>query len=207
MQHETASLPQSVQQETPVADEARALQHIIAELSPLAPRTQRRLIDTVCTFLGIATPTSDVAPEANTPRPVVSSRSTSFQFSQDADELSVKEFLLEKSPMTDVERVACLAYYLAHFRATPHIKTKDITALNTEAAQRRFSNTAVAVDNATKAGYLVPSIKGCKQLSAAGERFVIALPDRNSAREIMERSRPSRGGRSTRKALAASDRE
>jgi hypothetical protein len=86
-----------------------------------------------------------------------------------------------------------LAYYLARYRSTPHVKTKDITALNRESAHRPFSNTAVAVDNATKTGYLVPSIKGSKQISAYGERFVEALPDREAAKEIMDRARSGRG--------------
>lgn len=109
--------------------------------------------------------------------------------------MTAKQFMHDKAPNTDVERVACLAYYLSHYRASPHFKTKDITALNTEAAQRRFSNTAFAVENATKTGYLVPSIKGCKQLSAAGERFVEALPDRVAARDAMDRAKPLRGGK------------
>jgi hypothetical protein len=107
--------------------------------------------------------------------------------------------MFDKSPRTDVERVACLAYYLAHYRGAPHFKTKDITALNTESAHKPFSNTAVAVDNAAKMGYLVPSVKGAKQISASGERFVEALPDREAAREIFEQSRPKRGGGSARK--------
>jgi|SRR3569832_156623 len=180
------------------SDEATALQHIISELSPLAPGSQKRLIDTVCTFLGIATNSVDTGTSSAPLKPLVEKRTVPFQFTEQDDEPSVKQFLLDKSPTTDVERVACLAYYLAHYRATPHVKTKDITALNTEAAQRRFSNTAVAVDNATKAGYLVPSIKGHKQLSAFGERFVAALPDRDTAREIMERARQPRSRSSKR---------
>jgi hypothetical protein len=208
MDEQTTPVSSAPQYGTSVPDEAAALQHIIAELSPLAPGSQRRLIDTVCTFLGLGAPVLEANPAAAPPRLAVGQRTTPFRFSQDdEEEPSLKQFLLEKSPTTDVERVACLAFYLAHYRATPHIKTKDITALNTEAAQRKFSNTAVAVDNAAKTGYLVPSIKGCKQLSAAGERFVVALPDREAAREIMDRARPSRGGRSSKKATAGNDRE
>jgi len=43
-----------------------------------------------------------------------------------------KRFFLEKQPRTDVERVACLAYYLTHYRDTPHFKTIDLSKLNTE---------------------------------------------------------------------------
>ena len=113
---------------------------------------------------------------------------TPGSFSEDRS-ISPKEFMLEKQPRTDVERVACLAYYLTHYKATPHFKTLDISKMNTEAAQPKFSNAAKAVDNATKMGYLVPATKGNKQISAAGEQFVQALPDRDAAKEVMTKSR------------------
>jgi hypothetical protein len=204
MEEQNVAVHAGTRLDTSVPNEAAALQRIIAELSPLATDSQRRLIDTVCTFLGITSPRSETGPLTNVRRAPIEQRTAPFQFSEE-EEPSVKDFLLEKAPTTDVERVACLAYYLTHCRATPHFKTKDITELNTEAAQRRFSNTAVAVDNATKTGYLVPSIKGSKQLSAVGERFVAALPDREAAKEIMSRARPSRGGRSARRAKTTTE--
>jgi hypothetical protein len=119
------------------------------------------------------------------PAPIAPSYGTKFQFTEEAEAPTSKAFMLNKSPKTDVERVACLAYYLAHYRDTPHIKTRDISALNTESAHRKFSNPAQAVDNATKLGYLVPSVKGSKQLSATGEQFVEALPDREAAKDVL----------------------
>jgi hypothetical protein len=91
-----------------------------------------------------------------------------------------------------VEKVACLAYYLTHYRDTPHFKTLDISKLNTEAALIKLSNPAVSVDNATKMRYLVPATKGNKQLSAIGEQFVLALPDRERAKDVMSQARPRR---------------
>ena len=102
---------------------------------------------------------------------------------------SAKDFLLHKQPQTDIERVACLAYYLAHYSDTPTFKTIDISKLNTEAAQPKFSNTAYAVNNAVKAQIIVPHTKGARQLSALGERFVQALPDRDAARGILTSGR------------------
>jgi hypothetical protein len=100
--------------------------------------------------------------------------------------MSAKEFLLEKQPKTDVERIACLAYYLTHYRGSPHFKTTDLSMLNTEAAQPKFANTTYSSNNAVKMGYLVPSTKGQRQLSAIGERFVRALPDREAAKAAIE---------------------
>lgn len=173
----------------PFASEQLALNRMISELRPLTPDGRQRLIDLVCTFFGL----NNRQPEPVSP-PRERQRTVDFKFS-DTETPTAKRFLQDKAPGTDVERVACLGYYLTHFRNTPHFKTKDITDLNTEAAQRRFSNTADSVDNATRAGYLVPSIKGCKQLSAHGEEFVDRLPDRDAAREAMSRVRPSRSVR------------
>jgi hypothetical protein len=120
-----------------------------------------------------------------------SNYSSDSAFSEDRS-MSPKTFLTQKKPQTDVERIACLAYYLTHYMNMPHFKTIDLSKLNTEAAQPKFSNAAMAVDNATKAGYLVPATKGNKQLSVAGEHFVQALPDREAARAAMKAVKPRR---------------
>jgi len=65
----------------------------------------------------------------------------------------------------------------------------------------------MAVDNATKTGYLVPSIKGSKQISAYGERFVEALPDREAAKQIMDRARAGRGSKAARKTAVNAEAE
>lgn len=189
-----------------ILGEAEVLQRVIAEFSKLSPTARVRLFSTVSTFFGISTETMGRAEATQQTAPAPLRHPMQFQFSE-LDDISPKQFLHEKSPSTDVERVACLAYYLAKYRATPHFKTNDITSLNTEAAQRRFSNTAVAVDNATKSGYLVPSVKGCKQLSAAGEHFVDALPDREAAKSVMARNRPSKSGRLSKRGRSSTKKE
>jgi thymidine phosphorylase len=109
--------------------------------------------------------------------------------------MSPKEFLFQKQPKTDVERIAALAYYLTHYRDMSQFKTLDLTKLNTEAAQPKFSNAASSANNAVKQNYLVPTTKGQRQLSAAGERFVAALPDREAARAAMNVGAPRRRAR------------
>ncbi len=164
-------------------EDFEALSSILGILKELDSDTQKRVLRSVQTFLGIE------------PEPIrsasfnISSTPSEDNFSRDRS-LSPKEFLRDKKPMLDVERVICLAYYLTHFRDTPHFKTIDISTLNTEAAQPKFSNTAVAVDNARKAGYLVPATKGNKQISSIGERFVELLPDRDAARDSVRTARP-----------------
>jgi hypothetical protein len=167
-------------------DDVEALSTIVGVLKQLDPMAQARVLRSVETFLGVS-PALTAAQDADLPP----SRVPGQEFSRDR-RVSPKEFVLDKQPTTDVERVACLAYYLTHYRDTPHFKTIDISALNTEAAQPKFSNASVAVDNARSLGYLAVATGGNKQLGAAGERFVELLPDRDAAREAMQRFRPKR---------------
>lgn len=162
--------------------DAKALTAIIDVLQQLEPEVQLRVLQSVHAFLGLNSSIREV--ENVAPDSVQG-------FSRDRT-LSPKEFLHDKKPATDLERVACLAYYLAHYRGTPHFKTLDISAMNTEAAQPKFSNASVSVDNARQAGLLVPATKGNKQISAAGEKFVELLPDREAAREALRTYRPRR---------------
>ena len=109
-----------------------------------------------------------------------------------ARELTAKDFLHEKQPKTDIERVACLAYYLAHYRDMRQFKTIDISKLNTEAAQVKLSNASTTISNATQFGFLVAAARGTKQISANGEKYVEALPDQTATKEVRSRMRPTR---------------
>jgi len=177
--------------------EIDALGKILQILEALDERARNRILNTVDTFFGRR--------GASDPGELVSGVSTSkvdegkpyseVQFSKQTPP-SPKAFLLEKQPQTDVERVACLAFYLAHFRDMPHFKTVDISKLNSEAAQLKLSNTAYAVSNAKTAGYITGATKGSAQISAAGERFVLALPDRERAKSDMAAATFGRRGKS-----------
>lgn len=102
-----------------------------------------------------------------------------------------------------MERITCLAYYLTHYRETPHFKTLDLSKLNTEAAQLKFSNAAFASDNAVRAGLLVPAGKGAKQISALGELYVQALPDRAAAKDAVAHMKPRRKNKKSARANAS----
>jgi hypothetical protein len=179
--------------------ELNALQTVIGALHPLDDEARRRIFESVATFLRIqSAPSRASAAHSTAPIAPTYSQTSNTRFSEDTS-MSPKEFLLEKEPRTDVERIACLAYYLTHYRATPHFKTLDLSMLNTEAAQPKFANTAYSSNNAVKMGYLVPSTKGQRQVSAIGERFVRALPDREAAKAVLDslrrrpRAKKSRG--------------
>lgn len=160
-------------------------QEIVSKLTLLSAEDQRRTISAVITLLGLdirigkSERNHDVFININ-------EKNDSPGF-VDREQVSPKEFLLEKEPKTDIERAACLAYYLTHYRDTPHFKTVDISTLNIEAAQPKFANAAQTVKNSIKAGLIVPSIKGKRQLSAFGEQFVQKMPDREAMKEVTNR--------------------
>jgi hypothetical protein len=99
---------------------------------------------------------------------------------------SAKQFMAQKKPKTDAERITCLAYYLTHYRKIEKFKTKELTDLNKEAAGAPFSNAAVAVSNAARDSYFAPAGGGLKQITTRGEAVVEALPDREKVKAALE---------------------
>jgi hypothetical protein len=174
-------------------NEVELLTSIVSQLSKVDAEIRERIIQSVAAFFATTLRGAGSAARHQSGS-VALTLPPAATFSEDRS-ISPKQFMLEKQPRTDVEKVACLAYYLTHYRNTAHFKTLDISKLNTEAAQVKFSNAAVAVDNAVKTNYLVPATKGNKQVSALGEQFVQALPDREKAKAIMASARPRRKAR------------
>ena len=164
-----------------------AIQQMIDAMLEFDKDTRIRMLRTVATFFGIEFLSQSAAKTSI----VDTSRDTTPPFSS-REELSPKDFLIQKKPRTDVERVACLAFYLLHYRNIPHFRTTEISKLNTEAAQIKFSNASNAINNATQSGFLVAASKGTKQLSAPGEQFVDHLPDYATARKVMSELKPRR---------------
>ena len=154
---------------------------IIQNLLPLDPYGRLRVYRTVGTFFGFEASFPKVDQKVDNRTSANISREPKFS---SAEEPTPKEFLLQKQPKTNVERVACLAYYLDKYRNIKEFKTIDISKLNTEAAQTKLPNASYAVNDAVKTGYLVPAEKGMRQLSANGELYVKALPDRNAAKKF-----------------------
>jgi hypothetical protein len=181
------------------SDMAGVLAKVIADLRDLSSEEQQKLLETVATFFGLRAPMHGPSQVKGITTAIPASAPAGGGFSE-ARDISPKEFIMQKQPRTDVERVACLAFYLTHYRNTPHFKTIDISKLNTEAAQSKMSNAHVAVNNATQTGYLVPAVRGTKQISAAGEVFVQALPDREAARAAMGKVKPRKKPRKSAKA-------
>jgi hypothetical protein len=106
---------------------------------------------------------------------------------------TAKQFLKVKMPKTDVQRIACLAYYLTQAKSQSHFKTLDLTKLNTEAGGTPFSNASLAVGNATSLSKFLGSVgQGKKQITALGEDVVAALPDQEAVKAVLAAQRKPR---------------
>jgi hypothetical protein len=192
-------IPVSAASEEDYSADLTALGTVVAAMQRLDPLARQRLLTTVAAFFNLSMGRGNPPVTTNTRglSDRTNAQSDDATFSEDRS-LSPKEFLLQKKPLTDIERVACLAYYLTHYRDTPQFKTLELSQLNTEAAQVKFSNAAKGVDNATRAGLLIATTKGNKQISANGELYVQALPDRQAAREAVAHVRPRRKSKKVR---------
>ena len=163
---------------------------VVKKLLPLDQYGRLRVYRTLGTLFDLEESYPKVVGNVDNRIPANPSREPQFSSSEKP---TPKEFLIEKRPNTNVERVACLAYYLAHYRGIREFKTIDINKLNTEAAQPKLTNPSFTVNDAVKTGYLTTAAKGMRQLSADGEQYVAALPDRAAAKKAKPRtSRRSR---------------
>jgi restriction endonuclease Mrr len=169
--------------ETGNAEEIKILAEVLSLLNHLDAAARERLLHTASAYFGVS--------RSRDRGPQMVELGSATSFSEDRS-MSAKDFVMQKQPRTDVERVACLAFYLTHYREVRFFKTLDISKLNTDAAQVKFANAAYAVANAEKAGLLAPAQRGQKQLSAVGEQFVMALPDREAAKAALANLRKRR---------------
>lgn len=99
---------------------------------------------------------------------------------------TAKEWMIQKKPNSDVERVTCLGVYLTRFGGEEIFNTKQLTAINRDAKQPPVGNPSQAVDNATKLQYLAIAGSGKKQVTPRGEALVDALPDREAVKRVLQ---------------------
>ncbi len=155
-------------------DTLEAIKVVVNALEGLDEAQQKLAVNTVSEMLGLA-------PSLNTKH-----RGSNKGDELDPD-LSPKQFMRLKRPETDVQKIACLAYYLTKYREQPHFKTLDLSKLNTEAAGQKLANAAAAVKNsANQNGFLAQAGGGKKQITAFGEDVVEALPDQSAVKSLMD---------------------
>lgn len=165
----------------PGQNELEAMQKAFGALEPLSPDERHRAVQWLLGALGI----KGAGSEEGAPAEGNGAGSAGSGLGQGKTP-TPREFIAQKKPGSAVDRIACLAYYLTKYRKTKTFKTKQLTALNTEAAARKFANTSRDVSNADRQnGYLVAAGAGSKQLTVRGEALVEALPDREAAKAAL----------------------
>jgi hypothetical protein len=175
---------------------------IIKALTPMTPehrvRALRWVLDDLKIELG---PSSDSPDQMGTQKtPPASGVTPPAAAAAAAGGPTPKQFMDAKQPDSDIERVICLAYFLTHHRQVSAFKTKELSALNTEARGRAFSNISMASTNAVRQNnFLAPAGQGKKRITDRGEAVVEALPDREKVKAALS-TRKVRRKRARRKA-------
>ncbi len=179
--------------------ELKAMQTSYEVLRPLAEKARRRALSWLIETLGL----TDLAPAGSNPNRPNGTPVSGEPADAEEQTMSARDFMSQKKPGSQVERIACLAYYLTHHRDTAHFKASDITSLNLEAAGQRFGNLPRDLDNADRqSGYVVSAGQGAKQMTARGDAVVEALPDREAVKAALQehpyrQKRPTGGKKSS----------
>jgi hypothetical protein len=161
--------------------EVDAMRDALTALESLQPAEQRRTLNWLAEKLGVGAVAASAAGANMQDAPGGGGPGAPPVTGQ-----TPKTFMTAKKPKTVQERIACLAYYLTHNRNVAKFKTKDLTSLNSDAAQPKISNPAFFVRNAANAQFLALAGGGSKQITARGEALVVALPDREAVKKALE---------------------
>ena len=98
---------------------------VIQALADLSPEERERVLDSASALYGIAAKTS-----AREPRQEPASRDEQQSHHREGDRpgkrLSIVEFLNEKQPATNAQRIACFAYYREHVEGRPQFARRDL---------------------------------------------------------------------------------
>jgi hypothetical protein len=178
--------------------EVEALGTILAALAELDGPQRTWVLASVAAKLEIAIPNLAGAPRPAGANALLAGSGAAIP-GHPGTNAHAKAFLRAKNPTNTVQRVACLAYYLTHYRATPEFKTRDISKMNSDAAGTSIGNPSQAVANATKQSkYLAAAGRGKKQLTGFGEEVVNALPNIEAV-AALEKAEPARKRRKARR--------
>jgi len=193
-----------------VLSEFEAMKTVYTTLGSLQPSARQRVMQWLVGALGMADelPATSVTPEIslNGSGPVPQETPT-VQDTIPTTDVSPKAFMALKDPQKTVERMSCLAYYLTHYRNTPHFSNADIEKLNREAAGPSI-NAYRDLDSTSRSGYLASAENRKRQITSRGDELVNALPDREAVKALYAKRGPQRKRRaSTKKREANGDSE
>jgi hypothetical protein len=177
-------------------NELTALAATLNALEPLGDEARRFVLRTAIDRLDVRD--VSVASQTNSQDPFAKAKTGSNGVEA---EKSPKEFLRAKKATSELQRLVCLASYLTDARKQLHFTTKDLTALNIEAAGGKLSNASATIRNGTsQSGFFASAGKGgLKQLTPLGEDVAKALPDQDRMKAVVEEHRVSKRKKRKRK--------
>lgn len=175
---------------TPAPDDLEALKTIVEALRPFSKEDQDRIIRWVREKFGLATaPTSTREPQ--------SISSPSGTVTEQSRALDIKTFINEKSPQSDNQFAAAVAYYY-QFEAPTAQQKSAITSAELQdstrlAGRNRLGDPNKTLRNAMSQGYLDQSGRGAFTLSTVGENLVaMALPQSDGKVKIVKQKRTAK---------------
>lgn len=149
----------------------RAVQAIMEVLDPLDPLSREAALKMAMVGLSFDVPVATTGAVATTGTAAGAS--------------DAHAFMAAKNPLSDVERVACLAYYLARYENRKTFRNRDLVRVNLAAGGPPI-NMRMAAQNAMRQnGYLASAAGVARQITTRGERFVEALPDRDAVKRAL----------------------
>jgi hypothetical protein len=161
-----------------VDDDIKAITTLISVLKPLDPQARIHILDFVFKRLGIAVP-AEATPSSQlvTPPPHVVLPPPASPPVMQPSVVDIRTFAKEKMPKTVNEKVAVLAYYLAHLAPVSerrdYLVADDIQSYFIQADfQLPTSPERITLSNAKNAGYLNASERGQYTLNAVGHNLV-----------------------------------
>lgn len=155
-----------------------AAKEIVAALRELSKEHQSLAFKFAMETLGLAVPPTHAVSVSSTPPPHREQQLGAAGLSQASD---IKSFTATKSPKTDQQFAAVVAYFY-QFMAPADARKEAVDAVTMKEAARQagraqVSNWTMTLNNAKNAGYLDPAGAGKFKLNAVGENLVaITLP-------------------------------
>lgn len=188
-------------------DDLDAVRRVVETLSSFEKVDQTRILRWACEKLGLPNASqAGVLPTGGNPEPPASNSPSPQAHSFSSDAKDIKTFVAEKSPRSNNEFAATIAYYYRFEAPEPNrkesITSEDLQEACRLAGRARLSRPAQTLVNAHASGLLDKAgDRGAYSISTVGENLVaMTLPsdgaagrhDTGAGRKKAARSRPTK---------------
>ena len=174
-------------------DAPSALVSVIKALEPLTDVDRQWVLQAASSRWNLKLPAASGGAAANASSEALRSATQT----QTPLEGKVREFIRAKKPTSDVQRVACLIYFLAKTTNKEGFISKEINQAHIDSGGSKI-NLPRALDNATRRSKFISNRGGKeKQLTPLGEDIVDALPDQQKVSDLIKEA-GKRGSRKKR---------